>query len=77
VGNFSPLVRENHRLGLPRAGEYRVILNTAAEVYGDSGAVPVNSIVAEETPFKEQAYSALLTLPPLATLWFEVPKSKS
>jgi 1,4-alpha-glucan branching enzyme len=73
VGNFSPVVREGHRLGLPRAGEYRLILNTDAGVYGGSNVDVRQSITAEESPLKGQSYSSSITLPPLATLWFETP----
>jgi 1,4-alpha-glucan branching enzyme len=71
VCNFSPVVREGHRLGLPQLGEYRVILNTDNEVYGGSGVGAVHSITAETSPVHGQAYSASITLPPLATMWFE------
>jgi 1,4-alpha-glucan branching enzyme len=71
IGNFSPVVRESHRLGLPRAGEYRLLLNSDNEVYGGSGKGILASITAEEYPFQGQPYSATLVLPPLATLWFE------
>jgi 1,4-alpha-glucan branching enzyme len=77
VGNFSPVLRENHRLGLPRPGEYRLLLNTDAEVYGGSGVEIAGSIEAEEIPIHGQAYSASITLPPLATLWFEAPEGAS
>jgi len=71
VGNFAPVLRENHQLGLPRKGTYRLIANTDDEVYGGSGLELRKSIKAEEKPIHGQAYSALVTLPPLATLWFE------
>jgi 1,4-alpha-glucan branching enzyme len=77
VGNFSPVRRENHRLGLPRPGEYRLLLNTDAEVYGGSGVEIAGSIEADEIPIHGQAYSASITLPPLATLWFEAPEGAS
>jgi 1,4-alpha-glucan branching enzyme len=73
VGNFSPVVRPGHRLGLPRWGEYRLVLNTDASIYGGTGTQVAQSTTAEEIPFKEQAYSSLITLPPLATMWFEAP----
>lgn len=73
VGNFSPVVRENHRLGLPTEGEYRLILNTDNEVYGGTGVGTVQSIFAEPSAIHGQPYSATLTLPPLATIWFEAP----
>lgn len=74
VGNFSPVVREGHRLGLPRAGEYRLIINTDLEIYGGSGVHTSNLLTAEEVPRHGQQYSASVTLPPLATLWFEAPR---
>jgi 1,4-alpha-glucan branching enzyme len=74
VCNFSPVLREGHRIGLPRAGQYRLLVNTDAELYGGSGMEIANSINAEENPLHGQAYSASITLPPLATLWFEAPK---
>jgi 1,4-alpha-glucan branching enzyme len=75
VGNFAPVLRENHRLGLPRKGNYRLIANTDAEVYGGSGVKIARSIKAEENPIHGQPFSALVTLPPLATLWFEAPRN--
>jgi 1,4-alpha-glucan branching enzyme len=71
VGNFAPVLRENHRLGLPRPGLYRLIANTDAEDYGGGGVKLPKSIKAEEEPIHGQPYSAAVTLPPLATLWFE------
>jgi 1,4-alpha-glucan branching enzyme len=74
VGNFAPVLRENHQLGLPREGVYRLIANTDDPVYGGSGIKIPESIKAEEKPIHGQPYSAAITLPPLATLWFEAPQ---
>ena len=73
VGSFSPVVRENHRLGLPRKGSYKQILNTDHEKYGGSGVGVVRSIKAERIASHGLDYSAAITLPPLATMWFEGP----
>jgi len=75
VGNFAPVLRENHQLGLPRKGSYRLLANTDAETYGGSGVVMPKSIKAEAEPIHGQPYSASITLPPLSTLWFEAPRS--
>jgi 1,4-alpha-glucan branching enzyme len=66
-------VREDYRLALPLAGEYRQILNTDAAVYGGQGAGSVGPIMAEDVPWHGLEYSAQLTLPPLACLWYEAP----
>jgi 1,4-alpha-glucan branching enzyme len=77
VGNFAPVLRENHQLGLPRNGTYRLIVNTDREVYGGSGVKVPKSIKVEKNPIHGQEFSAIITLPPLATLWFEAPSVTS
>jgi 1,4-alpha-glucan branching enzyme len=76
VGNFSPVRRENHQLGLPKKGTYRLIVNTDAEEFGGSGLKMPKSIKATEDPIHGQPYSAKITLAPLATLWFEAPATQ-
>ncbi|MEP6820434.1 MAG: alpha amylase C-terminal domain-containing protein, partial [bacterium] len=71
VANFAPVLREKHLLGLPRPGTYRLIANTDDKVYGGSGGKLPRTIKAEQEPIHGQPYSATITLPPLATLWFE------
>jgi 1,4-alpha-glucan branching enzyme len=71
VCNFSPLVREGHRIGLPRKGSYKQILNTDSEKYCGGGFGVVRSIKAEKIPSHGLDYSAEITLPPLGTIWFE------
>ena len=73
VSNFSPLVREGHRLSLPRAGSYKQLLNTDHEKYCGGGFGVVKSIKAEKVPWHGLEYSAEITLPPLGTIWFEGP----
>ena len=77
VGNFAPVLRENHQLGLPRKGIYRLLANTDDEIYGGSGVKLPKSIKAEEKPIHGQPYSASIKLPPLATIWFEAPTNQA
>jgi len=71
VANFSPVVREAHRLGLPGPGTYKQLLNTDHEKYCGGGFGVVKSIKAEEVPSHGLEYSTEITLPPLATMWFD------
>jgi 1,4-alpha-glucan branching enzyme len=73
VGNFSPVVRHDYRIGLPVPGTYQEILNTDATVYGGSNVGNNGQVVAEETPWDRQTHSALISLPPLSMVWFEAP----
>ncbi|HZH90327.1 MAG TPA: 1,4-alpha-glucan branching protein GlgB [Pyrinomonadaceae bacterium] len=75
VCNFSNAARSSYRLALPRAGNYRVILNTDAALYGGSGSVELDSIEAEAAPLHLRPYSALIDLPPLSTIWLAVPRA--
>jgi 1,4-alpha-glucan branching enzyme len=69
VCNFSPVPRPGYRVGLPKAGTWREVLNTDAVSYGGSGVVNGDAIVAETTPWHGQEWSAELLLPPLGVVW--------
>ncbi len=71
VCHFTPVVRENYRLGVPRLGAWKELLNTDSAYYGGSNAGNTGSVVAEEVPFHRHPYSIRLTLPPLAAVVFE------
>jgi 1,4-alpha-glucan branching enzyme len=45
------------------------VLNTDASTYGGSGMGNLGSVVAEAVAWHDQAWSAEMTLPPLAVLW--------
>ena len=65
ICNFTPVVRENYRVGVPKNTAYTETLNTDAERYGGSG-VTTDNAAAESIPSNGREYSIALTLPPLA-----------
>ncbi|OLP61022.1 1,4-alpha-glucan branching enzyme [Xaviernesmea oryzae] len=69
VSNFTPVYREHYSIPLPKAGRWREILNTDAEIYGGSGKGNGGSIEAKR--IGSGAIFAAITLPPLATVMFE------
>jgi len=69
--NFTPLLRENYRIGLPRSGFYREVLNSDSEYYWGSNAGNGGGVTAEERPSHNQPYSAEITFPPLAVVIFK------
>jgi 1,4-alpha-glucan branching enzyme len=73
VCNFSPVVRTGYRVGLPRGGTWRILLDTDADAYGGSNAGPRTAIAAEERAWHDQPWSAELTLPPLGVIWLAPP----
>jgi len=73
VYNFSAVTIEGYRLGLPRAGKYRQILNTHGKNYGGADKGPAKRLSVEAIAHHGLEYSAVITLPPLAGLWFQAP----
>ncbi len=69
VSNFTPVPREGYRLPLPAAGQWREVVNTDAALYGGSGVGNMGVVMAEPEPSHGKPASAVLTLPPLATLY--------
>ena len=71
VLNLSPVPRDDYRIGAPRAGRYRVRLNSDAAGFGGS-AYPVPDVVTTEpVPFHNRPQSLRLRLPPLGALVLE------
>ena len=68
--NFTPVPRPNYRVGVPRAGFYREVLNTDAAVYGGGNMGNMGGLEAEPVPSHGEEHSIVLTLPPLATIAF-------
>ena len=71
IGNFTPVPREQYRIGMPTMGAYRELLNSDAELYGGSNMGNGGMRHAEPTPWHGQPYSVLLTLPPLSMLYLK------
>jgi 1,4-alpha-glucan branching enzyme len=70
VCNFTPVVREGYRIGVPRGGFYHERINTDGAIYGGSNVGNAGNVLAEPVPTHGQPQSLMLTLPPLATLVF-------
>ncbi|SDB36073.1 1,4-alpha-glucan branching protein GlgB [Bauldia litoralis] len=71
VCNFTPVVREGYRLGVPRQGRWVERLNTDAAAYGGSNVGNGGEVMADPTPWQGRPASLSLTIPPLATVVFE------
>ncbi len=69
VANFAGHPHHAYRVGLPRPGFWREVVNTDAAGYGGSGVGNLGGVEAVGEPWHGQPYSATLTAPPLATVW--------
>ena len=77
VCNFNPVLREGYTLGAPVAGAYKEVLNSDDEEFGGSGAVHNKSVRTHKKPLHGFEQSITITLPPMSTLYFEVPAKRS
>ena len=68
--NFTPVPRHGYRIGAPRGGYWREVLNSDAKEYGGSGMGNGGGIEAETAPMHGRPCSLKLTLPPLSVLFF-------
>lgn len=69
--NFTPVPRENFRLGVPTEGYYQELLNSDSERYGGSNMNNGGGVYAEPVPWHGRPYSLVITLPPLAAVFLK------
>ncbi len=70
VLNATPTPRHNYRVGVPRPGTWRELLNSDAEVYGGSGMGNQGSVETAPVAQHGHFHSLNLTLPPLSVTLF-------
>ncbi len=68
VCNFTPVVRHDYRVGVPRGGRWTERLNTDAAIYGGSNVGNSGTVFADPQGWQGRPASLSLTLPPLATI---------
>ncbi|MCX2680825.1 1,4-alpha-glucan branching protein GlgB [Galbibacter sp. EGI 63066] len=72
ICNFTPMVRENYRIGMPRGGKIKEVFNSDDKKYYGSGVCNENEVLIEATPWNEKPFSAVVTLPPLSVIIFKI-----
>ena len=68
VLNFTPVVRENYRIGVPHEGTWHERLNSDSEAYGGSNTGNAGAVHTDATGQHGHDHSLTLTLPPLGAL---------
>jgi 1,4-alpha-glucan branching enzyme len=70
VCNFTPVPRQNYRVGVPFGCEWKEVLNSDAPLYGGSGQGNIGCLAASPLPIHGKPYSLNMTLPPLGVVVF-------
>jgi 1,4-alpha-glucan branching enzyme len=71
VLNLTPVTRAPYRLGLPRGGFWRELLNSDSKTYAGTNQGNLGGVLAEPIPRHRQPCSAALLLPPLSVIAFK------
>jgi 1,4-alpha-glucan branching enzyme len=69
VCNFTPVPRDEYRVGVPTGGPWREVLNTDSSLYGGGDVGNGGQIWARDETWAGQPHSLCLTLPPLGALY--------
>ena len=71
ICNFTSVPRVDYRLGVPRGGFWKELLNSDARVYWGGGMGNLGGVSAEDIPSHARPCSLRVTLPPLSIVFFK------
>ena len=71
VCNFTPVPRYHYKIGVPRDGSWRELLNSDEKIYGGSGLGNQGGVKADSSACHGKKYSLTLTLPPLGVFFLK------
>lgn len=71
VCNFTPVRRENYRIGIPARSSYKIVFNSDDTRYGGESSEMNNKIKWEKTPMHGFEQSISLDLPPMSTIYLK------
>jgi 1,4-alpha-glucan branching enzyme len=74
VCNFTPVLRENYRVGVPRPGRWREILNSDGKEYWGGGQGNCGHVWSDQVHWDGREHSLNLKLPPLGVVFFKREK---
>jgi len=71
VFNFTPVPRVGYRIGVPRGGTWRELVNSDGKEYGGTGWGNFGRVEAQEVSAHGRPYSLTLSLPPLSAVFLK------
>ena len=69
--NFTPVPRENYRIGVPEAGKWKEIFNSDEERFGGSNVRNLDKIESQPLAAHGKENSLSLTLPPMGAIYLK------
>ena len=75
VANFTPVARENFRIGIPSSGTWEELLSTDDKAFNGSGFINSKPIKTNKIAWQGQEHSLELNLPPLGVTFLKKRKA--
>jgi 1,4-alpha-glucan branching enzyme len=74
--NFTPVVRAGYALAMPAPGKLSLLLSSDDTEFGGSGVAALLEVKTIKNNFCGKPYMAVLTLPPLSAVYYELAEDK-
>jgi 1,4-alpha-glucan branching enzyme len=74
IMNLTPVLRCNYRVGLPKTGFWKEIVNSDAEIYGGSNCGNLGGVTSNQGKWHNQENFAEICLPPMSVVAFASPE---
>ena len=72
--NFTPVVREGYRFGMPCAGRWVEIFNSDSEFFGGSNVGNAGGVSTVPEPWHYRDNSIAVMLPPLGAVYLKLQR---
>lgn len=76
ICNFTPVLYENFKVGVPFMGRYKEIFNSDRTIYGGAGYANSNELTAKEVSWDGRSHSIAIKLPPYGFCVFRAVSEK-
>ena len=76
ICNFTPVVYQDFRIGVPYDAEYEEVFNTDSTEFGGSNQLNESIIASDTIGYHYRPYSISIKVPPMATSIFRISKMK-
>ena len=77
ICNFTPVLREEYRTGVPCPGSYKLILSSDEKRFGGTGVKNKKTVKAEEVACEKKEYSIEVDVPPLSVMVYQFDYKES
>jgi len=72
VCNFTPVLRENYRIGVPKTGSYTEVFNSDDMRFGGFGYKNESRIKTDTIPYHGFLQSVTIKIPPLGAIFLKI-----